>query len=364
MSATRIKAVDFFCGGGGMSLGMHKAGIEVIAGIDNDPECRETYEVNHPMSKFIQADITDYKIDELAQQVSICTDDDNMLFIGCAPCQFWSRINGYKDSERKQSAHGGRNLLRNFLHFVKHYRPGFVVIENVTGIERHSKESGLDELYDFFKKENYCYDKGALLANDYGVPQSRRRFILIASRVTDSICLPKPQTKKPTVFDVIGGKKKLPNIVAGECDSRDKLHRCSFLSITNMRRLKLTPPGGLREHWADRDDLMINAYRNKPKLFPRNYGRMAWDKPAPTITTNFCHISTGRFGHPEENRAISLREGAMLQTFPKEYKFKTTTLVSTARIIGNAVPPNLAKQIGKSIVQQWTTYLMKKNYQE
>ena len=350
----QLKAIDFFCGGGGMSLGMQKAGVNVLAGIDNDPKCRETYEANHPHSKFIEVDITQFGVEELACQAGIARNDDSLVFIGCSPCQYWSVITGHRDSKRKNSARKSRNLLGDFLHFVEHYRPGFVVIENVPAIDRSPDESGLSNLYSFLDSEGYAYKKGVLLTNDYGVPQSRKRFILIASRLFDTVDFPKPKANKPTVFDAIGGKKKLSRIGAGECDKKDKLHKCSRLSDTNLQRLKLTPEGGLRSHWHHRDDLQINAYRNKPEdLFPRNYGRMAWRKPAPTITTYFHSISSGRFGHPEQNRAISLREGAMLQTFPKSYKFKTSGFGNTARIIGNAVPPEFAKAIGKSIVKQW-----------
>lgn len=146
--------------------------------------------------------------------------------------------------------------------------------------------------------------------------------------------------------------KRLPSIKAGECAPRDRLHKSPNLSATNLARLKLTPQGGDRKHWHRRDDLQIDAYRGKsPEFFRENYGRMAWDKPAPTITTKFFALGCGRFGHPVENRAISLREGAMLQTFPKDYKFATSTFKDTARIIGNAVPPMFARHIGGAIVK-------------
>ena len=356
-----LKAIDFFCGGGGMSLGMRQAGIDVVAGIDNDPVCRETYEANHPDSLFISADITNYGVKRLSNECGIGRCDDEMIFIGCSPCQYWSVITGRKGSERKRAARGGRNLLHDFLRFVEYYRPGFVVMENVRGIERHPKESGLQRLIDFFDDSGYRYCHHVLPTNQFGVPQTRNRFILIASRVLDSVSPPKAGKTRPTVFDSIGNKRGLPKIRAGECDSRDKLHKSSGLSKTNIKRLKLTPEGGLRKHWHRRDDLQIDAYRGKSaEFFRENYGRMAWDKPAPTITTKFFAIGCGRFGHPEENRAISLREGAILQTFPKSYKFKTSDFSSTGRLIGNAVPPKFAKHIGRSVIAQWRTYLTRK----
>ncbi len=353
-NANPLKAVDFFCGGGGMSLGMRKARVEIIAGIDNDPKCRETYEANHPASKFINKDIKEFGPRQLGREIKIARNDDNMIFIGCSPCQYWSVITGKDGSHRKQSAHDSRNLLQYFLRFVDHYRPGFVLIENVRGIERRPEESGLAELTNFLDKANYRHKSELLLTNDYGVPQSRRRFILVASRVLDSVSLPPPQRKHPATVREFIGDGRLPKIKAGECDAKDKLHKSSSLSATNIERLELTPMGGLRGHWHERNDLQIDAYRNKTaEFFRENYGRMAWDEPAPTITTKFFALGCGRFGHPDQNRAISLREGAMLQTFPKSYKFKTSGFGNTARIIGNAVPPEFAKAIGKSIVKQW-----------
>lgn len=355
--AEKLRAVDFFCGGGGMSHGLRNARIDVVAGIDNDPACRETYEANHPNSPFIMADIKEYPVGRLEKDAGVRRFDDSMIFVGCSPCQYWSVITGRGYSERKKSAHGGRNLLRDFLCFVEHYRPGFVVVENVRGIEKHAGDSGLAEMRRFFDDSGYKHDYEILSTNDFGVPQSRRRFILIASRVVD-VKLPTPRKNKtgPTVFDAIGPRRRLPFINAGECAPGDRLHKSPNLSATNLARLKLTPQGGNREHWHQRDDLQIDAYRGKsPEFFRENYGRMAWHKPAPTITTKFFALGCGRFGHPEENRAISLREGAMLQTFPKRYKFTTSTFKATARIIGNAVPPKFAEAIGRSIQRQWRT---------
>lgn len=345
-----------------MSLGMKKAGVNVVAGIDNDPACRETYVENHPDSLFIDADITHFDVVDLGNECGIRRSDDGMIFVGCSPCQYWSVITGSNGSKRKRSAHGSRNLLHDFLRFVDYYRPGFVVVENVRGIERHPRESGLADLLCFLDDSGYCHEEGILGTNNFGVPQTRQRFILMASRVLDSISLPEPEKKRPTVSDFIGGKKRLTRIDAGSCDPRDKLHKSQSLSETNIKRLKLTPAGGLRKHWHRRNDLQIDAYRNKSSdFFRENYGRMAWDKPAPTITTKFFAIGCGRFGHPEENRAISLREGAMLQTFPKCYKFKTSDFANTGRLIGNAVPPRFAQKIGQSIVAQWRTYLTRRS---
>ena len=353
MQFPQLKAVDFFCGGGGMSLGMARAGIDIVAALDNDKFCRETYAANHDGPEFILADITKAPVSILAERAAIQRGDDAMLFIGCSPCQYWSIVNGWTDSHRKARARASKNLLRDFIRFVDHYRPGFVVVENVRGIEKNPVDSGLAELRDFFHANGYAYDSGVLTMSNYGVPQTRRRFVLIASRTLGKMALPSRSNSSPTVASCIGENANLRKISAGDAASNDLLHRAAKLSDTNMHRLILTSEGEGRKNWSVRRELELPAYRGKPMgFFSENYGRMSWNKPAPTITTRFYSLSCGRFGHPEQNRAISLREGAMLQTFPKKYKFKTTTFAATGRLIGNAVPPKFAERLGKAIISQ------------
>lgn len=189
--------------------------------------------------------------------------------------------------------------------------------------------------------------------NKYGVPETRKRFSLIANRVTNKEIFPKSGNLSPTVADFIGVRNGFPKIPAGHKDLTNFKHTASGLSESNIKRLKLTPKnGGSRKSWSD-TDLQIDAYKNKRGniSFNDTYGRMSWDKPAPTITTKFFSISNGRFAHPEENRAISLREGATLQTFPKTYKFVGNSISSIARMIGNAVPPLYAKKLGLTIIK-------------
>ena len=348
-----LRAVDFFCGAGGMSQGLEDAGISVIAALDNDPICEDTYMANHPDSKFLRKDIKDYDKEKLGEDVpKLEIEDDNMVFIGCSPCQHWSGIRHKKASSMKT-----RNLLKYFLKFVEHYKPGFVVIENVVGIKKNEEESGLSDIYNFFDKNNYRYKNGrkTLPCKFYGVPQTRQRFIVIASRVKDiNISSIKKDDKYITVQEALKDikGKNLPTLSPGEICSKDHLHKVSNLSEKNIQRLKLTDEGGGNHKWRDDDVLGINAYRNKSGFY-LNYGRMAWDKPAPTITTKFFSLGSGQFGHPTENRTISLREGALLQTFPHDYKFSTTSFGKTARLIGNAVPPAFAKRIGDAIMSSF-----------
>ena len=349
---TKLKAVDFFCSGGGMSCGMQQAGIDVIAGIDFDPECKETYENNIKGAKYILADVSTLKEEQLAMEVNIKKNDDNLIFIGCSPCQYWTIIRTTKNKSKKS-----KDLLHDFHRFIKYYNPGYIVVENVPGILAKKKESGLDRFIDDLKERGYTVHYEVVRLNEYGVPETRRRFSLIANRVTDKEIFPKSDKNNPVVSDYIGIKNGFQKIKAGNKDPTVFMHTTAGLSDKNLERLKLTPKnGGSRKSWAD-TDLQLEAYKKKNMniSFNDTYGRMSWNKPAPTITTRFFSISNGRFAHPDEDRPISLREGATLQTFPKNYKFIGKSLASIARMIGNAVPPLYAKKLGMTIVKNHDT---------
>jgi DNA (cytosine-5)-methyltransferase 1 len=185
----------------------------------------------------------------------------------------------------------------------------------------------------------------------YGVPQSRKRFSLIASRVNKNIALPKPDSEQSLLKDYIGGKNGFKKIKAGHRDNTIFMHTVPNLSNLNLKRLAKTPKnGGDRLAWKNDKELQLKCFKGKDNYFKDTFGRMWWNRPAPTITTKFLNISNGRFAHPEQDRAISLREGATLQTFPQDYIFKTTSTVVTAKFIGNAVPPEYARRLGKTIV--------------
>ena len=302
-----------------MTFGFRKAGVNVIAGIDIDPSCKETYEYNNTGSKFIETDIKEYTFEQLKKDTGIKENDDSLIFIGCSPCQYWSII---KTDKTKSNL--SKNLLTDFQKFVEHFYPGYVVVENVPGIMKKENESGLRDFIKSLETMNYVVKKDILNANHYGVPQRRRRFTLIASRVNKEIKLPEPNKKDlPTVRKFIGKKNGFSKIEAGHKDKTDFIHTAAKLSSKNLNRIrKISHDGGSRAEWGDESDLQLECYKNLEKGFSDIYGRMSWNKPSPTITTKFHSISNGRFGHPEEDRAISLREGATLQTFPKTYIFK------------------------------------------
>jgi len=344
-----FKLVDFFCGAGGMSCGFSQAGVTILAGIDVEAKFKDTYEINNPGAKFIKQDIIHYQPLQLQEELSLKRFDDKLIFIGCSPCQYWSKINTIRRHSVATS-----NLLLDFQRFIKHFMPGHVVVENVPGLLKSDNNHVLLSFLDFLNFNGYKYKYRIVRTDHYGVPQKRRRFVLIASRVARKINFPEP-TYDPNLIvrKYIGEHNGFARIPAGHNDQSDVMHTTSALSEKNLRRLQQTPTdGGSRNSWKDDDDLQIQAYKGKDgdKIFKSIYGRLFWDKPSPTITTRFIATSCGRFGHPEEDRGLSIREGATLQTFPPNFKF-VGGLVSVAKQIGNAVPPEMARRIAESIKQ-------------
>jgi len=346
-SENSLRAVDFFCGAGGMSYGLSQAGIKVLGGVDNAVDCEKTYEENIPGAKYIRHNITTLTAPELARRLNLERDDADLIFSGCSPCQFWSKIRTDKTKSFETAF-----LLRQFQRFIKYFRPGYVVVENVPGLYKRKDNTLLSDFLKFLDSQGYNYQDGIINANHFGVPQNRMRYLLIASRVSTISPMPvDPPGGSLTVADFIGVQNGFPEIAHGNRDGSSFLHTAAALSEKNVRRIEVTPvSGGDRTSWAGDPELQINAYRGKDNIFRDVYGRMSWDRPAPTITTRFISLSNGRFGHPEENRAISVREGATLQTFPKDYQFHTTNLATLARQIGNAVPPALAQRIGEHLI--------------
>jgi DNA (cytosine-5)-methyltransferase 1 len=344
----KLKAVDFFCSGGGMSSGMQHSGIKILAGIDYDNSCRETYEANINGAKFIHADVFDYKEQELEKELNLKKNDDDLVLIGCSPCQFWSIIN----TDRTKSSKS-KSLLIEFKRFVEYFNPGYVVVENVPGVLRRKDESGLEDFIVWLESHGYAVHHGVHNVMEYGVPQSRRRLTLIANRVNSYVLEPiKHNGELKTVYDTIGEHNGFPKIEAGHKDETEFMHTVAGLKKINLDRLDITPKdGGTRLSYVDNDLLAPKCHKGKTNGFKDIYGRMWWNKPSPTITTKFFSVSNGRFAHPEENRAISIREGAALQSFPLDYKIKATSIANACRMIGNAVPPKYAASIGKAIIK-------------
>nr|WP_320020532.1 DNA cytosine methyltransferase [uncultured Draconibacterium sp.] len=344
-SKNKLKAVDFFCGGGGMSYGIKKAGIKVLAGIDYDSNCEETYKANIKGAKFIKADVFNLKEQVLQETLKLQQDDDNLLLIGCSPCQFWSIINTDKEKSKKSA-----NLLIEFERFVKYFNPGYVVVENVPGVLRRKKESGLEDFINWLEENNYKVHFKVHNTSDYKVPQNRKRFTLVANRVTNFEIEPVlARGKKLTVRDVIGEHNGFPKLQAGNKDPKNRNTVAGLEPICLERMQYIKKDGGSRFDFAHIPRLQLDCFIGRDSSFKDTFGRLWWDRPSSTITTKFYAVSNGRFTHPEEDRALSLGEGAALQSFPKEYKFQGTSIANIARLIGNAVPPEYARRIGLAI---------------
>jgi DNA (cytosine-5)-methyltransferase 1 len=338
---SKIAAVDFFCGVGGLTHGLIKAGIPVRAGIDMDASCKYAYERNNG-AVFIHKNIKEFDDKELN---SLFPEKTIKILVGCAPCQPFSQ-HTHKNRQRREDEEWG--LLYHFSRLIEQTKPTIVSMENVPQIVKHKVFHDFTERlqslgYYVFWKPVFC--------PDYGIPQNRTRLVLLASKLGDIEIL--PPTHKPskyrTVKDAIG---KLEPIKAGKVSKSDPLHISSRLEPINLERIKNSRPGG---SWRDWDrSLRAKCHRRRTgKTYSSVYARMNWNKPSPTITTQFNSFGTGRFGHPTQNRAISLREGALLQTFPKNYKFFDSKspffLKKIGAHIGNAVPVRLGVIIGRSI---------------
>lgn len=340
----KINALDLFCGIGGLTYGMQSAGINVVAGFDFEPSCRFAYEINNNTT-FVHKDIKELKAGELDSYYP--KDTEIKVLIGCAPCQpFSSYSHRYKGSSASE---GKLDLLDYFGKQIKLVKPEIVSMENVPQL---AKEEIFERFVSLLDEEGYKVTWKIAYAPAYGIPQSRKRLLLLASKLGE-ISFEQELTKKdyPTVRQAISN---LPKIGAGQSDPDDPLHTSRGLTKINLERIKSSKPGGTWKDWDKK--LLPNCYKKKSgKSFGSVYGRLEWDKPSSTITTQFPGYGNGRFGHPEQDRALSLREGAILQSFPKDYQFiEHPDQISTQKIatqIGNAVPPKLGEIIGKSILK-------------
>ena len=340
-----ISAVDLFCGVGGLTYGLQQAGIKVNAGIDIDETCKYAYEKNNE-TQFIRKDVSTVTSEYL---VSLYPENNIKLLVGCPPCQPFSS-HTRKNKNRKSDEKWG--LLANMQQLIEEVKPEIVSVENVPPIR---KQKVFINFVDKLQELGYHVYKEVVNCVDFGVPQARRRLVLIASIFGEIHLLAKTHhdlsdnSPPITVRKIIA---ELENITHGQVSEKDPLHRASKLGEINQKRIKHSTPGGT---WLDWDSDLRAECHKKPsgKTYKSVYARMEWDKPAPTITTQFYNFGTGRFGHPEQHRALSLREGALLQTFPENYDFIDPELpASFTRLgvhIGNAVPVQLATVIGLSI---------------
>lgn len=341
-----IKAIDFFCGAGGLTRGLLDSGIKVLAGVDNDDRLKHTYENNNSPSKFYSTDINKVDIFNLRKEVGI-TELDTVLYAACTPCQPFSTLNRQRGKDIRKS------LLLSFAKIVQASPPNFILIENVPGL---NTAYGKEIYEEFIKKiESVGFNQGNVYsefldANDFDVPQIRKRFILIASR-QGSLIVPKKSDNKPSVDSVL---KKYPRISDGGKSKRYHNHEARKLPENQKLIIKAVPKdGGNRSDVID-TSILLPCHRDKPKTYKDIFSRMAWGKPAPTLTARCADIACGRFSHPTQNRGISLREAAALQSFEDDYIFYGSNF-HIMQQIGNAVPPKLAQKLGEAIIASYLT---------
>lgn len=339
MMPNEVVVVDFFSGCGGTSVGFRDAGLSIAGAIDHDADSAESFSSNFDEAIVLNRDIRNISVDE----VEAIAPSGVRLFSGCAPCQPFSRHNKYRSTSDPR-----RTLLHEFQKFVTALLPELVVVENVPGLQKPTSDAPLNSFLDALAKCGYLTSVAILRALEFGVPQERKRLVIVASRI-GAPALPKPThvvTKRParTVRKAIGHLRPIDD---GGIDKFDPDHAAMRLSATNKVRIRATPEGGDRRDW---DRTLLSDCHLVHGGHTDAYGRMWWDRPASGLTTRCLSYSNGRFGHPEQDRAISLREAALIQTFPPSFRF-SGSLTSRGRQVGNAVPPLMAKRIAQSLVK-------------
>lgn len=336
---SKVSCLDLFCGAGGLSHGFMLEGLPVVAGIDMDPACRFPYETNNK-AKFIEKDIKKVSSQEVK---SLFGDSELKVLAGCAPCQPFSTYSHRYEVDGKDGKWG---LLYEFSRLAKDTNPDIITMENVPSVAKHAV---FHDFVESLKKLGYKVWFDVVDSSNYGVPQTRKRMVLLAS-LHGEIKMINPTHKKPkTVRDAIGSLRALN---AGEASPKDRLHVSASLSEKNLDRIRASRPGGTWRDWPEH--LVANCHKvESGKTYAGVYGRMEWDKPAPTMTTQCYGFGNGRFGHPEQHRAFTLREAAIIQSFPKNYAFVPKDGVASftvlGRLIGNAVPVDLGRAIARSI---------------
>ena len=336
-----VGVIDLFCGAGGLTAGMEREGLKVVAGLDVDAACRFPYQRNN-RARFVERDVGGVQASDLFE---LWRNVELRVLVGCAPCQPFSRYTQGRSADKDERW----RLLDSFAKLVTETMPAIVSMENVEALTKHQVHA------DFLRQLlnlGYVLDQQIVECSAYGIPQMRRRLVMLASRIGPiRLLTPIEFGEGPkTVMDEIG---HLPPLAAGEVHPSDPLHRSSRLSPLNLARIKQSRPGGSWREWQS--NLVASCHqRAAGKGYGSVYGRMEWHRVAPTITTQAFAFGSGRFGHPEQDRAISLREAAILQTFPPDYRFveegHAVTMKTVGRLIGNAVPVRLGQLIGRSIV--------------
>ena len=339
--------VDLFCGIGGLTHGFMTERFAVSAGVDFDETCSYAYKKNNN-AKFHHMDVTNLTSEELNK---LFPKGKRKILIGCAPCQPFSVFTYQRNNNAgKQSNDTKWKLLYSFSNLIEEVKPEIVSMENVPNLCTFDNGKVFDDFVKQLEKNDYKVSYNVYNAQDYGVPQRRKRLILLASKHSKFDLIPSTHKNEyVTVRQAIGS---LPKIEDGKHCEDDFLHYARRLTVLSKKRIKATPEGG---SWLDWDESLLLECHKKDggQMYTSVYGRMSWNDVAPTMTTYCIGLNNGRFGHPEQNRAISLREAAILQSFPQDYNLVDPNVPFNAHIlarhIGNAVPVGLGQAIAKSV---------------
>lgn len=338
---SRPEVVDLFCGVGALSHGLKLAGCEIVAGYDVDRRCKFAFEENNG-GQFYTRDVSKLLASEIADHF---TGDAPSVLAGCAPCQPFSTYK-HRYAEDPQWS-----LVNKFAELAAEVLPDYVTMENVPSLLKYKDGAVFGQFCATLEAVGYDVRHMIARCERFGVPQRRRRLVVLAARGRRLSPLPEGGNGYTSVREAIAG---LPPIAAGETSAHDPLHVSSSLSEINLRRIRHSKPGGTWRDWPE--TLRADCHKRPTgQTYPGVYARMDWDKPAPTMTTQCYGYGNGRFGHPDQDRAISLREAAILQSFPAKYKFlppgENVSMKEVGRWIGNAVPVGLAQAIGLHIIQ-------------
>lgn len=366
----KLKAIDLFCGAGGLSAGLLKGGFDVCLGVDNNKAALQTYRYNMKQTKLIEKDIRMVSAEEIAE-IACIEKGGNFLLAGCPPCQGFSNIGKRDEFDIKNE------LVYDYVRIVNQLEPSFILMENVPGMAKGVGKKIFSKVVELLSLK-YHIEYEILNAADYGVPQLRKRLVLhgIRKNVYEQLqmleevkILPKATHSKyfecglrkwRTVGDTI---MDLPSIEAGEEYKKANIynHMARNLSELNKARLaEVSRNGGDRSSLSGK--FVLQCHKKTNVSYTDTYGVMRLDSPAPTITSGCTIISKGRYGHPTQIRGLSVREAARLQSFDDDFVF-VGNMGEMSLQVGNAVPPDLAKASAKQIkryMEMYQVYLQTK----
>ena len=350
--SNNIVAVDLFCGAGGLTTGLKEAGINVVAGVEFDQDAANTYKANHPNTHLFQQDIKTLSGKTILDTLGIKEID---LLAGCPPCQ------GFSSLTFKHKREDPRNfLILEFLRLVQELKPKMVMLENVPGLAKRGNilfTKFIQGILDL----GYLPEWRVLQVADFGVPQKRKRLVMLAGK-NFQIPIPTPQyaeTPTKTLKKWVSLREAIANmprpVFVSDVKNRDyksiNWNVARNLSEVNLKRIRSLVQGASR--YAIPQQLKPEGHKDSESGFGNVYGRLRWDEPSVTITRGCITLSMGRFGHPDQDRALSVREAATIQTFPTDYQFAVNNLEKACLQIGNAFPCLLAKKLGEQVIKYY-----------